>query len=291
MDETFISKYSLKNTPKALSAMPSGSLKSVRKELNISKDTANSLELNASPTSPECSPQHTGKQLGNLDLLASVTAPKKTLGSRARLNTVTPLLGARELVRTLSNASEKLMTAPPRKRLPPTSPSSPPGANTLKHSKNTEESLPRLATSKPKSLSSGDPLVQEKPDSPKSSLMEEMGPIGLLPTQRGLMIMKDKRQSYSMTSMAPSLTQPSFGCWIEPNFDWKAKGLTLTSWLKSFSLRLTNNQVSGTMALSIQWMPYDDASNTKSTSSIPNVPSSVVQPFLLSDSDGESTST
>ncbi len=281
MEETSVSKNSSKNTKTLGSAMPSGNWKKVnleeiwdvntaivdrldqaQKERIMSRLTANIDHLSDSPPL-QSSLQGIGKLHENRAKHAFDTVAKKTQGSKD-LGSLDPVSSEdRDPALTSCNANECLTVEPQITKSLKRAGS--PGLNTTKHLKSTAVSLPQTETGRLRYLYSGASLGQESLDSLNGSAL--LAPLtGSRLTQAGLMDILEKRISYSMTSTAPSPTQPSFGCWIEPSFDWKAKGVTLTSYLKGFSLPLTNNQASGTMVVNVRWMPYSDESNTLSTS-------------------------
>ena len=281
MEETSVSKNSLKNTKTLGSAMPSGNWKKVnleeiwdvnqaicdrlmqaQKERIMSKLTANLDNLSDSPPALNSS-QGIGNLHGNRAKHAFDIVRKKTLEFKDSGSLENPQAEDKEPVLTSCNANECSTRVPlitkSLKR------ASSPGPSTTKHSKSTVVSLPQTETGRLRYMYSGDNLGPESLASLNGSAL--LAPLtGSRLTQAGLMDILDKKISYSMTSTAPSPTQPSSGCWIEPNFDWKAKGVTLTSFLKGFSSPLTNNQQSGTMVVNVRWMPYSDESSILSTS-------------------------
>ncbi len=233
-----------------------------QKERLTSKLIANLEAPSDSPTAPNSS-KGIGKLHENRVKLALNTVQKRKL-ELVDLGSLEPQSLTKDNALTSCNANECL-TKEEATKISQTVASSP-GPSTTKVSKSTEESSPSAETSKLKFMYSGEQLEQERLDS-LSSLQTLEQPTGWHLTPAGLMTMKAKRQSYSMTSMGPSPTHPCSGSWIEPNFAWKAKGVTLTSWLKDFSSRVTSSQGSGTMVVNILWMPYDAGSITNSTSS------------------------
>ncbi len=283
MEETFVSKNSSKNTKTLGSAMPSGNWKKVnleaiwdrtdaiwalhlqdQKERLMSKLTANLDNLSESPPLTNSSQSSgIGKLHENRVKHAFDIVRKKTLESKDSGSLVNPQAEDKDQDLTSCNANECSTRVPlitkSLKR------ASSPGPSTTKHSKSTVVSLPQTENGRLRYLYSGDSLGPESLASLNGSAL--LAPLtGSRLTQAGLMDILDKKISYSMTSTAPSPTQPSSGCWIEPNFDWKAKGVTLTSFLKGFSSPLTNNQQSGTMVVNVRWMPYSDESSILSTS-------------------------
>ncbi len=288
--------------------MPSGSLKKVltyiawlsaddavcdrpiqeQKERLMSKLISNSYPLNESQDSiPASTNSGIGKLHENRVKLALDTVQRKTPENLDHMNSE-PQSSIKDPALTSCNAKECSTKVPQIKRSPTIALS--PGQSFTKRSKSTVESPRPPETSKLKFMYSGEQLGQERLASLSSLLILEQ-PTGWHLTPAGLMTMKVKKQSYSMTSMAPSPTQPSSGSWIEPNFDWKAKGVTLISWLKNFSSQAISNHQNGTIAVNILWMPYEDESTTNSTSSVKTKEvSSVVTASLSSGLVGEHTS-
>ncbi len=262
--------------------MQFGSWKKALRERTTSKVIASSTECSDSPPSPNSS-KHIGPLLERVEKLTSNTALKKTPELKDHGN-LDPQSLPQDPALTSLNAKDYLTSMSPTKRLQRLAGN--PGASSKKRSKNIEEYPHQPETSKLKFMYSGESLAQEKLDSLNSLQMLEH-PTGWHLTPSGLMIMKAKRVSYSMTSMAPSPTQPSSGSWIEPNFDWKAKGATLISVLKTFYSQVTSNHQNGTMAVNFLWMPYDEESTMSSSScATTNEPSSKDQRCLSSGQDG-----
>ncbi len=250
----------------------------------MSKLTANLDRLDDAPT-PSSTSSGIGKLHENRVKHAFDIVRKKTLVFQSdSTNSESPPLEDKDHALTSCNASECSTKVPlittSLKR------AGSPGPSTTKHLKSTVESQPQTETSRLRYLYSGDNLEPGSLASLSGSAL--LAPLtGSRLTQVGLMDILDKRISYSMTSTAPSPTLPSYGSWIEPNFDWKAKGVTLTSFLKGFSSPLTNNQQSGTMVLNVRWMPYSEESNTSSTScATTSAHSSKVLPSQSSGKDG-----
>jgi len=285
MEETSVSKSSSKSTKTLGSAMPSGNWKKVnleehwdvtdalwakhfqaQKERLMSKLTANLDHLSESQPLTSSSPNSGfGKLQESRVKHAFDTVLKKTQESKDLGNLETPLSEDKDLAQTSCTANECSTKEPLIARSLKRAGS--PGPSITKASKNTDSSLPHREPGSLRYLYSGASLDRVKLDSLSGSVL--LAPLtGSRLTQVGLMDILEKKISYSMTSTAPCPTLPSYGSWIEPNFDWKVKGATLTSYLKGFSSPLTNNHQSGTMVLNVRWMPYSDESITSSTSCV-----------------------
>ncbi len=279
MEETSVSKNSSKSTKTLGSAMPSGNWKKVnpyiawlsaddaicdrpqaQKERIMSRLTANLDHLSDLPLAPSSSPD-IGKLHENRAKHAFDTVLKKTLESRDSGSLEREL--DKDPALTSCSAKECLTQEPQIMKSLKRAGS--PGPSTTKHSKNTDSFQRPSEPGRLRYMYSGESLDPVRRDSLSGSVLLDR-PTGNPLTHPGLTSILDKKISFVMTSTAPSPTQPSYGCWIEPNFDWKAKGVTLTSYLKGFSLPLTNNQQSGTMVVNVHWMPSSDESSILSTS-------------------------